>query len=123
MTTADLTAEQTGHVQELLAEFGDVFSKDRKDYGWTQLLAHSINTGGATPIKKTPFRLPQTHMAEEQIKEMAADDLIEPSCSPWCAPVVMAWKKDGSLRFCTDFRGLNSNSNRCSSLIPGRCRC
>ena len=39
---------------------------------------------------------------------MAADDLIEPSCSPWRAPVVMTRKKDGSLRFCTDFRGLNS---------------
>lgn len=46
--------------------------------------------------------------AEQQIREMAADDLIEPSCSPWRAPVVMARKKDGSLRFCTDFRGLNS---------------
>ena len=87
-------------------------------------MTHPINTGGAVPIKKTPYRLPQTQMtaAEQQIREMAADDLIEPSCSPWRALVVLARKKDGSLRFCTDFRGLNSYGNRCSSLTPGR-RC
>ena len=110
LSKSELTTEQVGQAQELLSEFRDVFSKDRRDYGRTSLLTHSINTGGAAPIKKTPYRLPQLYLqaAEQHVKEMAADGLIEPSISPWRAPIVMARKKDGSLRFCTDFRGLNS---------------
>ena len=110
LSKSELTSEQEADVHGLQLEFSDVFSKTRRDYGRTSLLTHSINTEGAAPIKKTPYRVPQSYMAaaEQHVKEMAEDDLIEPSFSPWRAPIVMARKKDGSLRFCTDFRGLNS---------------
>ena len=39
---------------------------------------------------------------------MIKDDIVEKSTSPWCSPVVLAKKKDGTLRFCTDFRKLNA---------------
>ena len=37
---------------------------------------------------------------------------IRPSNSPWCNTVVMVHKKDGGLRFCIDFRKLNTKTKK-----------
>ena len=49
---------------------------------------------------------------------MLAADVIEPSDSPWASPVVMAKKKDGSWRFCVDFRRLNDMTKKDSYPLP-----
>lgn len=70
---------------------------------------HQIDTGSARPIKMHPRRVP-LHLQQEvvdHIKQMLDNDIIRPSCSPWAAPVVPVRKKDGSLRFCVDYRKLN----------------
>lgn len=42
-----------------------------------------------------------------QLNELLEKGYIKPSASPWGAPVLFVKKKDGSLRLCIDYRGLN----------------
>ncbi len=47
---------------------------------------------------------------KDELDIMLSMGVIEPSHSEWCSPIVLVPKKDGTLRFCTDFRQINSLS-------------
>ena len=53
-----------------------------------------------------------------QVQQMLANDVIWPSNGPWASPVVMVKKKDGSLRFCVDFRQLNAATVKDANPLP-----
>ena len=53
-----------------------------------------------------------------QVQQMLSSGGICPSNSPWASPVVMVKKKDGSLRFCVDFRQLNEATIKDAHPIP-----
>ena len=67
---------------------------------------------GAKPFAAPHRRLsPDKREALEQlINEMLADGRIQPSRSPYSAPIVMVRKSNGKWRFCVDYRGLNQNT-------------
>ena len=45
--------------------------------------------------------------ANQEVKDLLALVLIQPSYSPWASGIVMVKKKTGDLRFCCEFRLLN----------------
>ena len=64
----------------------------------------------AVPIKRRPYPLPphKLEAMKTQITELDRTGWIEPSTSPWGAPILFVPKKNGDLRMCVDFRDLNS---------------
>ena len=94
----------------LLEEYHEVFSLGKGDRGETDLIELHIDTGDATPRKYPVRRVPFAVRDEiaRNLQEMQDANVIQPSNSPWASPVVLVRKKDGTLRFCVDYRGLNS---------------
>lgn len=73
-------------------------------------MKHTIDTQDARPLKEPP-RCVSYHLESEiykQIDEMLNKNIIEKSVSLWASGVVLAKKKDGSLRFCVDYMRLNA---------------
>ena len=64
----------------------------------------------AKPIAKAPYRMAPAELAElkKQLEDLLENGFIRSSSSPWGAPVLFVKKKDGSMRLCIDYRGINN---------------
>ena len=74
---------------------------------------HRINLEpGTSPIRSMPYRQGPAirDIVKTQIETMLDAEVIEPANSEWASPVVLAPKKDGTLRFCVDYRKLNAKT-------------
>lgn len=116
-TNTSLTPQELDQLKLLLIKYNACF---RAKPGRTNLTHHHIDTGTAKPIKLRPYRVspPRQQIISQQIQQMLADGIIEYASGPYAAPVTLQPKKDGSLRFCVDFRQLNSVTVRDVYPIP-----
>ena len=127
----DLTAreawpeDQAGKAHSLLKEYHDIFSLEKRDMGHTNGTKHKIvlKDPDTPPFKECFRRIPPPQLDEvrEHLKLMLDAGVIWLSNSPWCNAVVLVRKKDGSLRFCIDFRKLNSLTVKDSHPLPCIC--
>ncbi|GFX21642.1 retrovirus-related Pol polyprotein from transposon 412 [Trichonephila clavipes] len=120
LENAELSPEQKSSAERLFQEFEDVFSRNSSDIGHTTVTQHRIDTADHPPIKQHPRRLPFAKQEEvgTLLREMQENDIIEPSSSPWASPIVLVRKKDGSTRFCVDYRKLNDVTKKDSYPLP-----
>lgn len=106
---SSLNNQQQQQLTEVLQSFPSLFQKRP---GRTEILTHNIILKDTTPIRQKPYRVPEkmVEQLKTEIKTMLEMGIIEPSKSEWSSPILLVPKKDGGVRFCTDFRKLNSVS-------------
>lgn len=106
-------------MQRLVTSFSNLFEKP------TTLPPRSCNHTiplilGAQPIFIRPYQYP-TSMKDEiehQVKDMLSQGIIQPSSSAFASPILLVKKKDGSFRFCVDFRHLNTLTTKSKFPVP-----
>ncbi|KAL5469541.1 hypothetical protein EMCRGX_G030811 [Ephydatia muelleri] len=119
LTGTDLTQSQKQKLEDLIWEFRSLFVTEGGPTGWTSNVKHAIITNGLPvrePIRRIPHALQETVKLE--VKKMLKDGVIRESNSPWSSPIVMIKKKDGSWRFCVDFRKVNSMTQKDAYPLP-----
>ena len=117
--------EQAEKAHSLLREYHNIFSLEKHDMGHTNATKHKIvlKDLDTPPFKERFHRIPPPQLDEvrEHLKLMLDAGVVRPSNSPWCNVVVLVRKKDGSLRFCIDFRRLNALTIKDSHPLPRIC--
>lgn len=116
----NLSSDQQNQIRDLVTGYKDIFADNPKNPTRTILTEHKIVTGDSLPVKNKMRRVPTAfeNEVDRQVQEMLKHDIIRPSCSPWNSPLLLVKKKDNSLRFVCDFRGLNDVTKKDNYPLP-----
>ena len=107
----------------VLEEFADVFPQDlplglplmHEGHGLKIELDDKV-----PPVHRPLYKMSLLELeeAKKQIESMLEHGFIRPSDSPYGAPVLFVPRKDGSLRFCIDYRWLNKKTVKNKYPLP-----
>jgi len=88
--------------------------------GATNLSQHVIDVQGHAPIRQNSRRYSPKVLAgaRESVDKLLREGIIERASSPWCSPPVLVPKKDGTYRFCVDYRKVNDVTRKNAHPLP-----
>ena len=109
-----LDANKKTAISELIGRFEDIFARNKFDVGRVKNHEAQIQMTEYRYVAKKPYRcaIPDQKEIEGQVAELLNAGLIEDSCSPFAAPVSLAYKKNAKggrekSRMVVDLRELN----------------
>ena len=123
MTLLDNNVEQDTHVQagehsKIPPHLGELFNKsslhlneELKDrlaellVWYETVFSRSDRIGNRQPPRRQPFS--NREIEKEEIHKMLERGIVEPSRSLWASAIVLVTKRDGTTRFCVEYRRLN----------------
>jgi len=110
-----LNKEERSHVEQILKDNEDCFFLPGDKLKFTNTTNHSIPTTDSIPVHVKQYRYPPAHREEidRQVNKLLKDNVIQPSSSPYNAPLWIVPKKsiaEKKWRMVVDFRKLNEKT-------------
>ncbi len=95
------------------------FHDPEKPLTRTDTIEHKIQTKGR-PVRIPPCRVTpgRRKIVEDEILKIEKEGTITKSSGPWCSPIVLVRKKDGTIHFCMDYRKLNDVTHKDAYPLP-----
>ncbi|XP_023757803.1 uncharacterized protein LOC111906273 [Lactuca sativa] len=108
-TETEMHSEVPLLLTQILHKFKCIFQEPKELPPRRHLEHQIVLKDGTPPVSVRPYRYPhyQKDKIERLIQEMLTTGVIQVSNSPYSSPVILVKKKDGSWRFCVDYRALN----------------
>ena len=113
-------AEYVQPLVKILKDRERVFSNGPFDLGRCDVIPHEIHLKDSRPVN-LPHRRVAPYMVQEvreHLQALMEKGIIRKSSSSYASPIVPVRKKDGSLRFCVDYRQLNQRTVRDAFPLP-----
>jgi len=98
-----------------------VFRASEFDLGCMGLLEHSIELISSKPVQQALRRHPVAYLLliDDYVDNMVENGIVEPMPGrEWMANIVLVRKKDGNLRYCVDYCGLNAVMQKRNYPLP-----
>src|ERR1044072_8669224 len=109
----ELNEERKGKIIELLEKYENICMYDDKKLTTIRVAKHGIELKEGTKLKpQRAYRESEEtrKIIKDEVNKMLKDGVIRKLKSSYSSPVVIVGKKDGSKRFCVDFRKLNKET-------------
>ena len=106
--------------KDLILKNRAVFALTSNDLGCAKDVEHMIQLDDEVPVKERYRRIPPAlfDSVRKEIGKMIEAGVIRESHSPYCAPVTIVTKKDGTPRICIDFRKFNMKTRKNAKSVP-----
>jgi len=115
-----LTSHQKQEVCRTISDYRDIFATNDEDLGCFSGIQHHIKTGEAKPIRQPMRHTPLGFQGEKKdhLDKLLRNGTVVSSQSEWAAPVVLVRKKDNGIRWCIDYRKINTITSKDSYPLP-----